>query len=99
MKKAKKEPMPTAVRTSKKLLLKRRKKLKLMVIEYEGGKCIICHYKNCPGAFDLHHVNGVTKEFGLSMQGLTHSWERSKKEADKCVLLCANATEKYMGEW
>ncbi len=68
----------------------RRKKLKTMVIEYKGGKCIICGYNKCAGAFDLHHIDGSTKEFGLSHRGLTRSWEKIQKEADKCVLLCAN---------
>lgn len=81
----------------KKAVAKRRQKLKLMVIEYKGGKCILCGYKNYPGAFDLHHVDGATKEFGLSMQGLTRSWEKTKKEADKCVLLCANCHREVHG--
>ena len=69
---------------------KRRRKLKEMVIEYKGGKCAICGYKKCIAAFDLHHINGSTKEFGLSQRGLTRSWEKIKAEADKCILLCAN---------
>jgi len=75
----------------------RRRKLKEMVIEYKGGICIICGYKNYAGAFDLHHIDGSTKEFGLSMQGLTRSWEKTKIEADKCVLLCANCHREVHG--
>lgn len=74
----------------KKAVSDRRRKLKLMLIEYKGGKCIICSYHKYAGAFDLHHIDGSTKEFGLSMQGLTRSWEKTKAEADKCVLVCAN---------
>ena len=81
----------------KKAVTKRRQKLKLMVIEYKGGECIICGYKKYPGAFDLHHIDGSTKEFGLSMQGLTRSWEKTKSEADKCVLLCANCHREVHG--
>ncbi len=39
---------------------------------------------------DLHHVDESKKSFDMSSRGLTRSWERLKKEADKCVLLCAN---------
>jgi len=69
---------------------KRRRKLKSMLVEYKGGKCIICGYKKTPWAMDIHHVDNSKKSFSMSTRGLTRSWERLKKEADKCVLLCAN---------
>jgi hypothetical protein len=81
----------------KKAVSLRRKKLKAMVIEYKGGVCIICGYDKYPGAFDLHHVDGSTKEFGLSSEGLTRSWEKTKAEADKCVLLCATCHREVHG--
>lgn len=69
---------------------KRRKRLKEMVVEYKGGKCSICGYNGYVGAFDLHHIDGKTKEFGLSTRGLTRSWKKLRAEADKCILVCAN---------
>ena len=69
---------------------KRRRKLKAMAVEYRGGRCILCGYDRTPWALDLHHVNGALKEFGLSAKGMTRSWEKIKREADKCVLVCAN---------
>ena len=69
---------------------KRRKKLRKMAIEYKGGKCIICEYDKCNAALEFHHLNKKDKKFGLSMNGITRSWEKTKKELDKCVLLCAN---------
>lgn len=74
----------------KKAVSKRRRKLKEMVVEYRGGKCVLCGYDRCIWALDLHHVNESTKEFGLSVRGMTRAWEKIKQEADKCVLLCAN---------
>ncbi|MDP1709789.1 MAG: HNH endonuclease signature motif containing protein [Candidatus Komeilibacteria bacterium] len=74
----------------KKAVSKRRKKLKRLVIEYKGGKCQLCGYSRCPNAFDLHHIDEKQKDFSLSKDGLTRSWERTKKEADKCILVCAN---------
>ena len=81
----------------KKAVAERRRKLKQMVVEYKGGKCIICGYKRYAGAFDLHHVGDSKKEFGLSVRGLTRSWERIKKEADKCILVCANCHREIHG--
>lgn len=74
---------------------RRRRKLKLMLIEYRGGKCVGCGYNRCPAAMDLHHVDPNTKEFVLSSKGLTKSWERLKTEADKCILLCANCHREH----
>lgn len=67
----------------------RRRTLKLMGIEYKGGKCIKCGYDKCVDALDFHHV-GPGKDFGLASKGYTHGWERVKEELDKCILLCAN---------
>jgi len=69
---------------------KRRKKIREMAREYKGGKCMICGYGKCPDALDFHHRNPKDKEFALSDGGLTRSWDRVKKEIDKCVLICAN---------
>jgi hypothetical protein len=69
---------------------KRRRRLKQMVSEYKGGKCVVCGYNRSIWALDLHHVDDSTKEFGLSVRGLTRSWEKIKSEADKCILVCAN---------
>ena len=76
---------------------KRRKRLKEMVVEYKGGKCVVCGYKKYVGAFDLHHRDGKTKGFGLSTRGLTRSWEKIKAEADKCILVCANCHREIHG--
>lgn len=73
-----------------KAVAKRRRRLKEMVVEYKGGKCIICGYKRYIGAFDLHHSDDSKKNFGLSMRGLTRSWKKIKEEANKCILVCAN---------
>lgn len=69
---------------------KRRRKLKAMVVELKGGKCILCSYSRTVWALDLHHVDASKKEFSLSVRGLTRAWSKIKAEADKCVLVCAN---------
>jgi hypothetical protein len=69
---------------------RKRKQLKKDLVEYKGGKCEICGYDKCVAAMDFHHKNPEEKDFGLSQDGHTKSWESLKNEADKCLLLCAN---------
>ncbi len=83
----------------KKAVDKRRKKVKVMAVELKGGKCEICGYDKCMAAMVFHHKDPCKKEFGLSMQGLTRSWESTKRELGKCVLLCSNChREVHVGE-
>jgi hypothetical protein len=67
---------------------KRRKKLKQMAVEYLGGKCMICGYNRCINALEFHHLED--KRFGFSSRGITRSWQRTKEELKKCVLVCSN---------
>jgi transcription elongation factor Elf1 len=69
---------------------KRRKKIREMAIEYKGGKCFFCGYNKCPQALEFHHNESNEKDFGISAKGYTRSWDRVKKELDKCTLVCAN---------
>src|SRR3989338_4598505 len=73
-----------------KAVAKRRRKIKLMAIEYKGGKCQVCNYNKYSGGLDLHHINPKTKKFGIGDKGYTRSWEKVKAELDKCALVCAN---------
>lgn len=68
---------------------KRRKQLRHEIVLYKGGKCEICGYDKCEAALEFHHLNPEEKEFQLSC-GNTYSIEKLKKEADKCILVCAN---------
>lgn len=69
---------------------KRRRKLKLMAIEYKGGCCSNCGYSKCSDALQFHHLDPTKKNFGISAAGYSNSWDKMKKELDKCILLCAN---------
>ena len=68
---------------------KRRDKIKIMAVEYKGGKCENCGYDKYIGALEFHHKDG-NKEFGIGAKGYTRSWESVKEELDKCSLLCSN---------
>jgi len=69
---------------------KRRRKVKEMSIEYKGGCCERCGYNKCIGALEFHHINPEEKDFGIAFKGYTRSWEKVKKELDKCILVCSN---------
>lgn len=68
----------------------RRKKIKEMAISLLGGQCFFCNYKRCHSALDFHHLDEKNKKFGLSKDGITRSWEKTKAELQKCILVCAN---------
>ncbi len=71
-------------------VIKRRKKIKQLSIEYKGGKCQLCGYNRCEAALELHHLNPLTKSFGIGEKGYTRAWTKVRAELDKCILLCAN---------
>ena len=61
---------------------------KRKLVEYKGGKCILCGYNKYVGALHFHHINPSSKEFEVTER--IRAFERMKKESDKCVILCAN---------
>ncbi len=65
-----------------------RQNTKRKLVEYKGGKCIKCGYDKCIAALVFHHRDPSKKDFQIS--GRTMAFEKMKKEADKCDLVCAN---------
>lgn len=68
----------------------RRRQIKRKLVEEAGGKCLICGYDRCQQVLQFHHLDPTTKEFHLGQNGVTRSLARSRAEARKCILLCAN---------
>jgi hypothetical protein len=68
----------------------RRRRVKQILVDEVGGCCVGCGYRRCVGALQFHHVDPAEKTFGLASQGATRSIDAARKEARKCVLLCAN---------
>lgn len=67
-----------------------RRRIKLKLIEYKGGKCERCGFdKPFVSCYDFHHTDPSTKEFRIG-DGMGRKFEVIKKEADKCQLLCKN---------
>ena len=59
------------------------------MIEYKGGKCVVCNYNKCQQALQFHHRDPNEKEFAVANSG-TLDIEKLKVEVDKCLLVCAN---------
>ncbi len=68
---------------------KRRFRIKRILVEYKGGKCIRCGYDSNFKALAFHHRDPSSKDFDI---GGSHcrSLEKMKAEVDKCDLLCFN---------
>lgn len=73
-----------------KAVAKRRKVIKEKAMKYLGNRCFFCGYNRSYAALDFHHIDEGSKKFGLSQDGLTRSWDKTKEELDKCILVCAN---------
>jgi len=69
---------------------RRRRKVKRLLVEDAGGRCVRCGYDRCVAALEFHHLDPAEKRFALSTRGVARSLEKARVEASKCVLLCAN---------
>lgn len=67
---------------------RRRDSIKLKAVEYKGGSCVRCGYNAYIAALEFHHVEPEHKDFAISKEGHTRSWDRVKEEIDKCILVC-----------
>lgn len=68
---------------------RRRFEKKKRAVEYLGGKCVDCGYDKYIEALEFDHIDPSKKEFSISGNHCV-SWERIKKELDKCEIRCAN---------
>jgi hypothetical protein len=60
-----------------------------MLVEEAGGACAVCGYDKTVVNLHFHHVDPTTKEFAVNM-GRGKSLAAFRREAVKCVLVCAN---------
>jgi transposase len=68
----------------------RRRRIKEILVREAGGCCRLCGFDRYIGALHFHHLDPGRKVFSVSREGVTRSLERTREEAQKCVLLCAN---------
>jgi hypothetical protein len=69
---------------------RRKERLRQMIYEIKSKSgCIICG-ENDPVCLDFHHPND-DKELNIgTAMAERRSWEKIKKEIDKCVVICSN---------
>ncbi|HET9197889.1 MAG TPA: helix-turn-helix domain-containing protein [Solirubrobacterales bacterium] len=69
---------------------RRRRKIKRLLVEEAGGRCVLCGYDRHLEALQFHHLEPGKKLFHLGQDGQSRSLARCRAEAMKCALLCAN---------
>lgn len=69
--------------------IKRFRNYKRQAVEYKGGKCVKCGYNKCLGSMDFHHLDSKQKDLNWERMR-KWSFEKIKKELDKCILVCRN---------
>ena len=67
-----------------------RRETKRRAVNALGGRCGGCGGLHVAAAFDLHHIDGKEKSFGLADGGINRRWDVVLAELGKCILLCAN---------
>jgi hypothetical protein len=68
---------------------KARRELKLWMIDYKGGACLLCGYRGHSRALTFHHVDPRLKRFNIAPSH-NRSLEALREELDRCILVCAN---------
>ena len=64
---------------------------KKKLIAMKGGGCEVCGYNKNLAALCFHHKDPKTKSFSIDARMLISTkWNKILKEANKCMLLCAN---------
>jgi hypothetical protein len=64
---------------------------KTLLVETQGGACLLCGYKRNPNALSFHHKDPSAKQFQLDLRNCSNrSWKSLLAEASKCLLVCLN---------
>lgn len=74
---------------SQERVTEQRRRNKINLVLYFGGKCVKCGYNKCITALTFHHKDPSKKEFGISC-GNYKSFAKLVEEAKKCHLLYHN---------
>ena len=68
----------------------RRQEFKKKSVEHLGGCCSKCGYSKCIKALEFHHEDPTAKEFTISKDSASRTWDKVIRELDKYILVCAN---------
>lgn len=66
-----------------------RQRLKKRATYVLGDKCQCCGYNKCISALEFHHIDPTQKDINFG-SNTNRSWEVTRKELEKCILVCAN---------
>lgn len=80
------------------IVMRAQKRKKTHAVNSFGGSCQICGYNKCTEALEFHHLNKNEKEEEPAYVIMRWSWERAKKELDKCILVCSNCHREIHAE-
>ncbi len=70
------------------VVMRAHRRKKEHAVKVFGGKCCICGYNKCINALEFHHTG--EKKASPSYVIMRWSWQRAKKELEKCILVCSN---------
>lgn len=73
---------------------KQEEKKRSIIKNIIGNSCVKCGYNKCDDVIEYHHINPKEKDFNIS-QYIKLSIEILKKEAGKCIPLCANCHREF----
>jgi len=62
-------------------------------IKSHKTECVVCGEKENV-CLDFHHLDPTQKDFNLARQSKYQSFEKIKKEIDKCIIVCSNCHRK-----
>jgi hypothetical protein len=57
-----------------------RRNRKLNLIQVAGGCCNICGYNTTVNALEFHHIDPLTKSYGIAANGTCHNLEADLQE-------------------
>lgn len=77
---------------------KKRVNNKFKLIDMFGGKCQWCGYNKSRAALQFHHYED-NKDFAISFNGQTRSFDKLLEEAKKCILICANCHAEHHAKY
>jgi len=68
---------------------RRHREIRTVLVAEAGGRCAVCGYDRCGLNLHFHHVDPTAKSFDMTT-GRGKGLETYRREARKCVLVCAN---------
>jgi len=83
-------------------LRRMRNRFRKDLVEYMGGKCVLCGYSKYIGALDCHHVIRGAKTSNKFLDNVKHrrfeaALPKIQDELSMCILICSNCHREIHG--